>query len=107
MKRPMLLLSMLSMVLLAVHSAPVSEDYKDRFVCPKEAAILYKDCHGNLQECSICLGKAERECEYQGRQGTLTANCDVCTSMLNHRCDSAEFMCFSDAECNPVGGKAS
>ncbi|KAF9398449.1 hypothetical protein BGZ94_006002, partial [Podila epigama] len=63
MKRQLYLLSLLSMVMLAAYSVPVPDgDDDEDELCPQVAAVLYKDCSGNLQDCSLCLAEAEKAC---------------------------------------------
>lgn len=68
--------------------------------CPSELLTHYSNCRGALQQCSNCLGDAERACEAdRKRQGKDKSICYDCTTTFAGRCDSAKPMCFGNQEC--------
>lgn len=75
------------------------DDYKLQ-ECPSESLIHYRDCQGALQQCSTCLGDAERACEAdRKRRGLSKSICIDCTTNVAGRCNSAKPMCFGNQEC--------
>lgn len=68
--------------------------------CPTELLAYYKDCKGSLNQCSNCLGNAERACASDlKKQGKDESICYHCTTQSSLRCGSAATMCFGDQEC--------
>ena len=65
-------------------------------VCPGDLLRLYDKCRGSLDQCSSCLGEAEKECNIKDTTGGV---CYSCTSRAAANCDSAKPLCSGDQEC--------
>lgn len=79
---------------------------EDMYNCPNEALVYYKDCKGALQQCSNCLGDAERKCSAAFKeQGKRESICYDCTAQVSGNCDGIKPMCFGNQECHGANEK--
>lgn len=83
------------------------DDYfESRPSCPNESLVHYRNCRGSLDQCSTCLGNAERTCrdelKKQGKDGGI---CYHCTSQVAGNCDNIKPMCFGNQECRDPNHK--
>lgn len=97
------LVAFLVAVLVQSTSAQFFDDddivYSDA-TCPEGSIIHYKNCRGSLDQCSRCLGDAERKCEEElKKQGKNPNDCGACTRQAGGNCNNIETMCFGNQEC--------
>lgn len=103
-----LLVTLLMMVLLfQVSKAQFGEGFEGDVIqfepiqdCPAESLVHYKNRRGSVDECSTCIGIAERKCEEElKKQKKDHSICFDCTTKAAGSCDSLKFMCYNHQEC--------
>lgn len=91
--------------------AQIEDDGDDVFfggaiTCPNEYLLYYKNCRGAIDECSTCVGNAEKTCRDElTRQGKNASICYSCTNQAAFNCDNLKFLCTGDQECTNANNK--